>query len=1188
MHTSTISDQTDHAGPLVYYNNTGPDEYLSDSSSCTDNRSDLGSDDYNDYESNYESDNEEVTRASTIITTTQSFQYSLRQEKFNDKFSPKDLLNTIQGILSSSPRDMSDDKGSLDCLPIYSFLFPNEKGSSLYNAYDRSEVEDKLVIKIDQDGDHAPKFSVADDISEVYGLPGIHECINGQKPLRAVIDIDASQEDMETTGVKAQEVFFRICLSFIRALYRILDCSWEDILNGLVIATLSDPSKCSYHILYAPALLIDHHELKAFTELVYTITGEKFGKFIDRKLPGQNFNLRLIGSAKKGHVKRILQFSLDNGWNELDHVRVQPPPSLGLEVRPRMLSEEKNNNPLRIIVGQDVLQKCANLVLQKYSNYLRDWTIEEKDSENFVYFNRKALLKCPLCKRIHDKDQQWFGRVCASSGRFIVKCFRQNSDERGEVFECDPSIAEKIQQENKNSPQVSHKVRGPGFPKAFVKMPSWVKYNEALTATETYKERYVRPLPNEGDIYVGSPWETEKTYVLEHLTISDDVNLLVLSTRHSYSNAVTTRLNLKSYCDIDGNINLPDHKRVVCQIESLHRITNNCKCSKKCKCSPIQYDLWLDEIVSIIAQAQSHLAGQSIEKLYKLIQEARHIIVMDNDLINLNIEWIKALRKDIPLSIIHNTYQLQKGKTFRLASNKETILTELWNWAKQMSLLPFENWKSASLICHLRKDLQEIVRALKTDFPELRIKEYHGKSDPVEKAHDFSNVEEAWKVVDLVAYTSTLKIGVSCINHKFERGFCIFNSYIETNAGTNQMLFRMRCIKDYICHIEQRSSNIPITEKGLFQWLLNAKRECLPRELQNRGIFPDIDSIIRNKDVPTIRLWVAYMLEKFRSRRLFGWRMVDFLQKAGMEVSIIESGPKSEENTLSQVVKVKCSIVKAEEVSDISNATIVNHETAELLENKPKKTLEEMRSLDQHHIVDCYEISPESLTENFISKYGNYNHMKWFRAYKQLRDAGTNNETAVEAITRKDHRDGKLTVATRAERHRVCLELLRICTPAKDIDDRARYKADDVKMRLNSPESISYLQDIVPKMARVFDNMDASRRAKKSGLKTNRAKLGLLNLALYGTYGLKFKAIDKNLKYYHLVGSFDSKDAPKLPSYQTGNEIYWENGDDTRYGYSKLSSDELLTKNKQTKIISSLNVNTIPIAEDIQDLFDIA
>jgi hypothetical protein len=220
MHTPTTSNQNRGTGPLVYYNNAGPDEFLGDLDSYSDNESDCGSDDYNNYESNYESDSEEAPCASTSTTETPLVQlsnlqernvnatYTLRRKKFNDKFSPKDLLNAIREILSLPPRDMSNDKGSLDCLPIYSFLFPNEKGSSLYNAYDRSEVEDKLVIKIDQDGDHAPKFSVADDISEVYGLPGIHECINGQKPLRAVINIDASQEDMETTGVKAQEVFF--------------------------------------------------------------------------------------------------------------------------------------------------------------------------------------------------------------------------------------------------------------------------------------------------------------------------------------------------------------------------------------------------------------------------------------------------------------------------------------------------------------------------------------------------------------------------------------------------------------------------------------------------------------------------------------------------------------------------------------------------------------------------------------------------------------------------------------------------------------------------------------------------------------------------------------------------------------------------------------------------------------------
>ncbi|RGB24048.1 hypothetical protein C1646_773622 [Rhizophagus diaphanus] len=298
--------------------------------------------------------------------------------------------------------------------------------------------------------------------------------------------------------------------------------------------------------------------------------------------------------------------------------------------------------------------------------------------------------------------------------------------------------------------------------------------------------------------------------------------------------------------------------------------------------------------------------------------------------------------------------------------------------------------------------------------------------------------------------------------------------------------------------------------------------------------------------------------------------MVDFLQNAGMVISIIELIPKPKDNTisLSQTVMVSSSVIKAEEISDISNACILDHKIAEILKNKLKKTLlEEMRSLDRHHIVECYEISPESLTEEFISKYGNYNHMKWFRAYRQLRDAGINNEMAVKAITHKDYREDRLTTTTRAERYRICLKLLRNCTPARDIDDRSRYKADDVKTRLNSPESISYLQNLVPKMAQVFDNSDASRRTKKSGLKTDRAKLGLLNSALQATYGLKFKATNKKLTQYHLVGSFDNEDAPKLPSYQTGEEVYWNNGEDARYAYSKLTSDELLLE-KISKVSS--------------------
>ncbi|CAG8656867.1 1285_t:CDS:1, partial [Paraglomus occultum] len=78
-------------------------------------------------------------------------------------------------------------------------------------------------------------------------------------------------------------------------------------------------------------------------------------------------------------------------------------------------------------------------------------------------------------------------------------------------------------------------------------------------------------------------------------------------------------------------------------------------------------------------------------------------------------------------------------------------------------------------------------------------------------------------------------------------------------------------------------------------------------------------------------------------------------------------------------------------------------------------------------------------------------------------------------------------------------------------------------------------------MARVFDNTDASRSAKKSGLKSDKAKLGLLNSALSATYGIKFKATNNKRTHYHLVGPFDKESAPKLPPYQTGEGQFYEN-----------------------------------------------
>jgi hypothetical protein len=192
------------------------------------------------------------------------------------------------------------------------------------------------------------------------------------------------------------------------------------------------------------------------------------------------------------------------------------------------------------------LRGYANLVLRTYSDYLSTSYIDGSR----VYFNRKSPLECPLCHRKHDKDQRWHGFI--RDGSFFVRCFRQDKHEPSKVFNIE-GVAEKAQKQNKDNTDLQ-KPKGPCFPKPFLTMPAWVKCDSPLTATEVYKEKYVRPLPEKGDIYVGSPWETGKTYTLEHITVPEGVNVLMLSTRHTFSNAVSKRLNLVSYLDIDGDI----------------------------------------------------------------------------------------------------------------------------------------------------------------------------------------------------------------------------------------------------------------------------------------------------------------------------------------------------------------------------------------------------------------------------------------------------------------------------------------------------------------------------------------------------------------------------------------------------------------------------------------------------------
>jgi len=70
----------------------------------------------------------------------------------------------------------------------FQYLSNNKNDISLLGTYHSKVIFDKYIVRVSGKG-----FTVVDHPSEVYGFPDTHECIDGNLPLRLVLDIDARQ-----------------------------------------------------------------------------------------------------------------------------------------------------------------------------------------------------------------------------------------------------------------------------------------------------------------------------------------------------------------------------------------------------------------------------------------------------------------------------------------------------------------------------------------------------------------------------------------------------------------------------------------------------------------------------------------------------------------------------------------------------------------------------------------------------------------------------------------------------------------------------------------------------------------------------------------------------------------------------------------------------------------------------------
>ena len=101
----------------------------------------------------------------------------------NAGLSPSIINNATR--LFSGLADLDFEPGYNDHV-YFQYLSNNKNDISLLGAYHPEEIYSKYIILVAGKG-----FTVVDYPSEVYGFPDTHECIDGNLPLRLVLDIDA-------------------------------------------------------------------------------------------------------------------------------------------------------------------------------------------------------------------------------------------------------------------------------------------------------------------------------------------------------------------------------------------------------------------------------------------------------------------------------------------------------------------------------------------------------------------------------------------------------------------------------------------------------------------------------------------------------------------------------------------------------------------------------------------------------------------------------------------------------------------------------------------------------------------------------------------------------------------------------------------------------------------------------------
>ena len=931
-------------------------------------------------------------------------------------------------------------------MSIYQFL--SNGVNSIISKYTTAELKAKFIIRDEFNNNYIVFNDIAEYAEYIERISiskrCFHEIIFGNNYQKIKFDLDIELND-EVIGnsidVDSPEYIpplalihnvnelIDIIISTFHTLYK-MTLTYEDLIitdsSGYIIKENSIYWKYSYHIIINNYYVESSTDAKYVTNFIYDLLPDYIREYIDIAVNKQIQNFRLIGCTKSSVPHRYKNLTcLFNSKKE------------NLKLNDFIVNKTNNNGTiLPKIAKNEKINTTSITNVGKYIDNILHWlkvnTITE-DHEfrgitgDIISFNRiNNKNSCRICGRIHDNDNSLFIKVTYLRNNKITLteyCHRnpqkyntliQNLNIKAITAADNDAAAANNDAAAADNDAAAANNDAAAAKKSYlqilidtIKIDPMVE-TYGIQNCEIYSEPYMRKY-NTDDIEVlcikGNMGcgKTERLY--EHLRekFHDDLFpqcIRFITFRQTFAKSLLEKFDdFQLYSDINGDITQNNNKRVIIQVESLHRLV----LTKHTE--PIDL-LILDEIESILSQFNSGLHRNfnlAFAIFQWMISTAKTIICIDANLCERSINTLRKMRpniNDYNICLHYNKFNRETEYIYKITNNNSDWLNAMLTYISEDKkiVLPTNSLLEAKVYKKIIED----------SFPTKRLQLYSSEMPMSEKNEHFSNIEQYWAQLDILIYTPTCSAGISFTLCHFDYVFAHLSDASCDVETSRQMLMRIRDISSKLYYIyfppySSNRGNYPTSVADIEAELKNKKLNMLQNydggQYLNFEYTADGDIMFYKTNY--YHLWLENIRIGNLSKNQFVKRFIQFTVNCGATIELLTASneiiPSNYKNAKKEMKELNANnIALAKNITQSEQIEIQNKIQCHI-----DVSIEEIRSLDKYYIKEIFNLKYENINNEFILIYNNESVKKVFKYLSSICKY-TTVEESLNAIQRRD------------------------------------------------------------------------------------------------------------------------------------------------------------------------------------------